>query len=83
MVLLLNVLMVVSIGINGKCHRDDGPAIEYASGDKYWYLNGTLYSEAEFSTEIAKRKQQQVSTTSCNGKIVKIDGKEYILTEVK
>ena len=25
--------------INGKLHREDGPAIEYADGDKYWYIN--------------------------------------------
>lgn len=26
--------------LNGKLHREDGPAIEYANGDKCWYLNG-------------------------------------------
>jgi hypothetical protein len=26
--------------INGKLHREDGPAIEYAYGRKEWYLNG-------------------------------------------
>jgi len=26
--------------LNGKCHREDGPAIEYADGNKFWYLNG-------------------------------------------
>ena len=25
---------------NGKCHRENGPAIEYADGNKWWYLNG-------------------------------------------
>jgi len=25
---------------NGKLHREDGPAIEYANGDKVWYING-------------------------------------------
>jgi hypothetical protein len=26
----------------GTCtlHREDGPAIEYPNGDKYWYFNG-------------------------------------------
>jgi hypothetical protein len=28
--------------LNGKLHREDGPAIEYADGDKYWYINGEL-----------------------------------------
>jgi hypothetical protein len=26
-------------------HREDGPAIEYADGDKWWYLNGRLHRE--------------------------------------
>jgi hypothetical protein len=31
--------------LNGKLHREDGPAIEYANGNKYWYLNGKLHRE--------------------------------------
>lgn len=27
----------------GQLHRDDGPAIEFATGDKFWYLNGLLH----------------------------------------
>ena len=30
---------------NGQYHREDGPAIEYANGDKRWYLNGQLHRE--------------------------------------
>ena len=26
--------------VNGKRHREDGPAIEWSDGDKWWYLNG-------------------------------------------
>ena len=26
--------------LNGKRHREDGPAGEYANGDKFWYLDG-------------------------------------------
>jgi len=29
--------------LNGKLHREDGPAIEHANGDKSWYLNGKLH----------------------------------------
>jgi hypothetical protein len=29
----------------GIFHREDGPAIEYATGTKYWYLNGRLHRE--------------------------------------
>ena len=31
--------------LNGKLHREDGPAIEGADGDKSWYLNGKLHRE--------------------------------------
>ena len=31
--------------LNGKLHREDGPAIEYASGTKCWYINGMLHRE--------------------------------------
>ena len=26
--------------LNGKFHREDGPAVQYSSGSKFWYLNG-------------------------------------------
>ena len=31
--------------LNGKCHREDGPAFEGADGSKSWYLNGKLHRE--------------------------------------
>ncbi len=31
--------------LNGKLHREDGPAVEWADGDKYWYLNGKRHRE--------------------------------------
>ena len=31
--------------LNGKLHREDGPAIEFANGDKSWYLNNKLHRE--------------------------------------
>jgi hypothetical protein len=31
--------------LNGKLHREDGPAIEYADGTKEWYLNGMRHRE--------------------------------------
>jgi hypothetical protein len=30
--------------LNGKLHRVDGPAFEYADGHKSWYLDGESYS---------------------------------------
>jgi hypothetical protein len=31
--------------LNGKHHREDGPAVEYADGDRFWYLNGNCHRE--------------------------------------
>ena len=31
--------------LNGKLHREDGPAIEYADGEKWWFLNGKRHRE--------------------------------------
>ena len=31
--------------LNGKIHRENGPAIEYRNGDKEWYLNGKIHRE--------------------------------------
>jgi hypothetical protein len=31
--------------LNGKFHREDGPAIEYANGDKVWFINGKWHRE--------------------------------------
>jgi hypothetical protein len=42
--------IVINLGnriwyLNGQRHREDGPAIEYADGDKEWYLNGQRHRE--------------------------------------
>jgi hypothetical protein len=55
--------------INGKRHREDGPAFERANGDKAWYINGEKLTEEEFDN----RKKP------CIGKKVVIDGIEYTL----
>ncbi len=31
--------------LNGKLHREDGPAIEWAEGTKSWWLNGKRHRE--------------------------------------
>jgi hypothetical protein len=41
---------------NGKFHREDGPAIEYSNGSKYWYLNGISYTEQEYKKKMRSRK---------------------------
>ena len=31
--------------LNGKLHREDGPAVERADGHKEWYVKGKLHRE--------------------------------------
>ena len=39
--------------LNGKLHREDGPAYESANGNKSWYLNGKLHREDGPAMEFA------------------------------
>jgi len=57
---------------NGKYHRLDGPAVEYAYGSKEWWIEGQNYTEEEFNKITNPRPLE--------GKEVVIDGKEYILS---
>ena len=36
----------------GLFHREDGPAIEHANGNKDWCLNGRPYTEKEYNDKI-------------------------------
>ena len=67
--------------LNDQRHREDGPAVEYSDGTKHWYLNGKGYSKFDYKAEMAKRNS--IGASSCSGKTVTIDGKEYKLTEIK
>ena len=40
-------------------HREDGPAVEGASGLKLWYLNGIPLSEEEFLKQTNEIKNEQ------------------------
>jgi len=37
--------------LNGRLHREDGPAMEFPNGDKFWYLNGKLHRECGAAIE--------------------------------
>tara|TARA_S200002703_G_scaffold115618_1_gene101167 strand:+ start:41 stop:406 length:366 start_codon:yes stop_codon:yes gene_type:complete len=39
--------------LNGKLHREDGPAIESADGTKHWYLDGKKHREDGPAAEYA------------------------------
>ena len=34
--------------VDGKLHREDGPAIEHSDGSKEWWVNGVQFTEEEF-----------------------------------
>lgn len=78
--------------LNGKQHREDGPAIEWYNGDKSWYLNDQLHREDGPAIERANgtkhwflndreltEEEFNQRTKSCEGKEIEIDGKIYVL----
>ena len=56
--------------LNGKLHREDGPAIEYRNGDKSWYLNDKLHREDGPAVEYATGGKKWVR----NDKLHREDG---------
>jgi len=46
--------------VNGRNHREDGPAVEYNDGDKYWFLNDKEYSFEEWCNELNKTDEEKV-----------------------
>jgi hypothetical protein len=83
--------------LEGKLHREDGPAIEYYNGTKFWYLNDKRHREDGTAIERSNgdkswyldgkelTEQEHKAATSkptCEGKIVEIDGKKYELKGV-
>ena len=83
--------------LNGKLHREDGPAAEYSWGTKAWYLNGELHREDGPAIEhgngskdwylndkqvTEEEHKKLTSKATCAGKVVEIDGIKYELKEV-
>ena len=80
--------------LNGKRHREDGPAVEYADGTKFWYLNDKFHREDGPAIERAdgdkswylndKRLTEEQFNKKmkkpCENKVVEIDGVKYKLT---
>ena len=46
---------------NGKRHRTDGPAIEFASGDKSWFIEGKEYTKGEFDAIVNAPKVKELT----------------------
>jgi hypothetical protein len=60
--------------VDGKRHRTDGPAIEFATGVKQWYVDGKALTKAQWRKRVAKVR--------CEGKVVEVDGVQYKLVAV-
>jgi len=44
--------------LDGKLHREDGPAMVFADGSKLWYRNGELHREDGPAIEYASGNRQ-------------------------
>ena len=65
--------MAISLGIEGKLHREDGPAAEEADGYKSWYLNGKEVTEEEhkrMTSPVVEMTMEEISKAL--GKQVKV-----------
>ena len=58
-------------------HREDGPAIEYADGAKYWYIENNRLTKAEFDKAIKAK-----APPTCENKCVEVDGIKYKLVKI-
>jgi hypothetical protein len=48
---------------NGTFHNENGPAIEYTDGSKFWLLEGVHYgSEKYWKIEVEKLKQSRIKS---------------------
>ena len=78
-------------------HRENGPAIEYADGNKLWYQNGKLHRLDGPAVEFADGSKEywiggmelseqeflaRTQAPTCENKIVTIGGVDYKLTRV-
>ncbi len=52
-------------------HREDGPAVEYTDGSKYWWLNGKEVTESEHKKLTTKEPT------------ITIEGKAFTVEELK
>jgi len=84
--------------LNGKLHREDGPAVEHTNGTKCWYLNGQRHREDGPAIEWAggtkhwylNDKQlteaefnaRTKPAATCEGKVIEVDGVKYKLTKL-
>ena len=51
---------------HGKRHREDGPAVEYSNGEKYYFLENFQYSEEEYWKKIKELKKCKLFKLNAN-----------------
>ena len=66
--------------IEGKKHRLDGPACEWFDGTKEYWIDGKYYYKEDFDKLVNEMNKSK--TTTCNNKVVEIEGKKYKLVEM-
>jgi antitoxin component YwqK of YwqJK toxin-antitoxin module len=64
----------ITYKLNGKLHREDGPAVIYGSGRQVWYQNGKLHRDDGPAIIYVSRLQEWYQ----NGKLHRDDGPAYI-----
>jgi hypothetical protein len=47
--------------LNDQLHREDGPAVEWHDGYKYWFLNGKELTEKEFLEATSPVKELSIN----------------------
>ena len=65
-----------------KLHNEDGHAVELPDGSKYYYLHGVKYSETEWCKQLNKHKAPKAPKSSCDNKVVEVDGVKYKLVKI-
>lgn len=60
-------------------HREDGPACEYANGDKYWFINGLRHREGGPAIEYSDGEKHWYY----HGKYIKCYSQEQFLRLIK
>ena len=81
---------------DGKLHRVDGPAVEWADGHTEYWINGVRHRKDGPAIEwpaggkeywidgVQLSKDEFLKRTqSCDGKVVEIDGQRYKLEAIK
>ena len=62
-----DVFNTIHYYLNNNLHREDGPAIEHASGSKEWYKNGKRHREDGPAIELANGLQYWHLNGKCYG----------------